>query len=261
MNNIIDAELKKILSDKTSGSAHLLSHLNNYFLRKHDNKKLNGKIIPILKNNFKSFENIQKYLQQIDSLIRRGKLTQDFFLTNADQHLLNEKIFSNALPFLQKKNIILTISNSWTVFELIKKLAHKNKKLEIIVCESRPKLEGRILASRLAKNRIKVSLITESMIARFVQKADAVLIGADAILRSGDVVNKVGSKTLAVLCKEFKKLFFVAADKSKFTAKSKFQQNEEDRKEIWLNTPKGISIKNFYFEVVPKSYITKIFTD
>ncbi|MCL6100690.1 MAG: translation initiation factor eIF-2B [Bacteroidetes bacterium] len=256
-----DASLKKILSDKTSGSGELLLKLNNYLSKKQKNVHGIQRLIPTLKKHFQSFENIQKYLLELNKLIRTGKLSSKFFLNSDKETRSNNKKFVNALPYFKRHKIVLTISNSRTVLELLKRIRKEKRNLEVIVCESRPKLEGRIMASALAKAGIKVLLITESMMGEYVQKSDAVLIGADTVLKNGDVVNKVGSKTLAILCKEFKKPFFVAADKSKFSMKNKFVQREEDGKEIWHGAPKNIALRNRYFEIIQKSYITKIFTD
>ena len=261
MGIISDVALKRILSDKTSGSGELLLKLNDYLSKKQENVQDIQRLIPMLKRHFQSFENIQKYLLELDKLIRRKKLSPEFFTNCSSKARSNNKIFVHALPYFKRHKIILTISNSRTVLELLKRIRKEKRNLEVMVCESRPKLEGRIMASSLAKVGIKVQLITESMMAEFVHKSDAVLIGADVVLKSGDVINKVGSKTLAILCKEFKKPFFIAADRSKFSGKNKFVQREEDRKEIWRHAPKNITIRNRYFEIIPKSYITKIFTD
>ena len=261
MEIISDAALKRILSDKTSGSGELLLKLNNYLSKKQVNVRNIQRLIPKLKKHFQSFENIQKYLLELNKLIRADKLSPEFFTNFSDKTRSSNKIFVNALPYFQRHKIVLTISNSLTVLELLKRIRKEKRNLEVIVCESRPKLEGRIMASSLAEVGIKVQLITESMMSEYVQKSDAVIIGADVILKNGDVVNKVGSKTLAILCKEFKKPFYIAADKSKFSKKNKFVQREELKNEIWRTAPKKILIVNRYFEIIPKTYITKIFTD
>ena len=73
-----------------------------------------------------------------------------------------DRIFANSLPYLKNKRSILTISNSKTVFEILRRLRTENCKL-LTVSESRPKLEGRILAKKLNKEKISVELITEAM--------------------------------------------------------------------------------------------------
>lgn len=259
METFGDDSLKKILSDKTSGSVELLRKLNNYFSKNRRSIDHIRKIIPKLKKHFPSFENIQRYLSELDRAALRGELLLQFFQKQKNETTSIGKMFVKVLPYIKDRKTILTISNSRTVFELLISLHKINKGLQVIVCESRPKLEGRIMSSRLAKAGIKVQLITDAMMAEYVQKCDAVLIGADIILKNGDVVNKVGSGTLAVLCKEFKKPFYVAADKSKLSKKNKFFQDSEDKNEIWPGAPKEIIIANRYFEIIPKKYIKKVF--
>jgi len=261
MNHNIDVRLKRILSDKTSGSVELLRKLNRYLALEQAKVEYIKKILPELKKHFSSFENIRKYLSELNKLVRAGKLYSGFFSKYTGNVNVHEKIFSSAFPSLKRCSIIMTISNSRTILEFLKRIQKEKTDLKVIVCESRPEFEGRIMAAALVKGGVKVQLITESMAAEYVQKSDAVIIGADVILKNGNVVNKVGSKTLSILCREYGKPFYVVADKSKFSSKNNFKQNKEDRKEIWRSAPKKISIKNYNFEIVPKSYVTNIFTD
>jgi len=92
-------------------------------------------------------------------------------------------------------------------------------------------------------------------------EADAAIIGTDVILKNGNVVNKVGSKSLALLCKEFNKPFYVVSTRSKKSTRINFKQIEENPDEIWNKKMKHLSTLNIYFEVVEKKYISRIFTD
>lgn len=72
--------------------------------------------------------------------------------------------------------------------------------ISVIVCESRPLCEGVVMAQRLAAAGLQVTLITDAQAGAFVEEADLVLLGADAVTPAG-VVNKVGSKLLALAAK------------------------------------------------------------
>jgi len=261
MNKKVETELNKILADKTSGSVELLERIN-FFLHKNYNQIPNKlSIISSLQQHFKSFENIQSYLKKLKLLIQQDSLSINFFKKfKINSSSTFNKIYSNALPFLKKKKTILTISNSTTVFETINRLPTKDK-LHLIICESRPKLEGRSLAKKLIHEKIKVELITEALAGNYIQKCDCVLIGADAILKNSNVVNKIGSLQLAILCRYYKKPFYVLADRSKFSSRMKSKQKKEDSDEVWKGAPKKMIIKNIYFEEIPKYLITKIITD
>jgi translation initiation factor eIF-2B subunit delta len=129
------------------------------------------------------------------------------------------------------------------------------------VCESRPKFEGRLLAEALAKSGIGTALITDAMMSLYVKEADAAIIGADLILSNGNVVNKVGSRLLALLCKEHKKPFYVLASKSKLSKEKIFKSKNENPDEVWTKKIKKLSISNIYFEEIEKNLISKIFTE
>jgi translation initiation factor 2B subunit (eIF-2B alpha/beta/delta family) len=99
------------------------------------------------------------------------------------------------------------------------------------------------------------------MMGLYIPKIDAAIIGADAVLINGNVVNKVGSKALALLCREYKKPFYAVAFRSKLSKKKIFQPMKDDQQEIWEKKVKNLSISNIYFEEIEKKLITKIFTD
>jgi len=262
MKKLVERELIEILSDKTSGSEDLLSLLNKFFIKNFSEVDDPLSLIQDLKIQFKSFQKIQDYLCRMSKAIAGGHMSLIFFeLYETDTINNYDRIIKKAFPFLKNKIRILTISNSRTVFEILKRLRSTNNRLNVIVSESRPKFEGRILAKKLLKEKIEVKLITEAMLAKYVQCCDCVLIGTDAVLKDNNVVNKVGSLQLAILCKHYDKPFYVVASKSKFSAKKYFQQHEEDTNEIWRNAPKKISINNLYFEIFPKRLITKLITE
>ena len=255
------SDYKRLITDKTSGSGDLLLKLNEFCKKYLPDIEHPLFFIEQAQKHFSSFQNIQEYLKRLKTTIKSKNGLHKFF----DEYRINnettyERIFINALPFLKNKKSILTISNSRTVYEIINKLSAVNS-VKLTICESRPKLEGRILAKKLAKRRIKIELITEAMASAYVSKCDCALIGADTILKDGSVVNKVGSLQLALLCKHYKKPFYVVAEKSKFSRNQKFIQKKELQDEIWKNSPKRITINNFYFEKIPGMLITKIFYD
>lgn len=261
MEKKVDYRLRKIFLDKTSGSTELLKQINIYFLKNYDKVPDKLATISSIRKHFRSFQNIQQYLKQLELRIQSRQLSEKFFDEfKCMSETTFDRIFANSLTYLENKRSILTISNSKTVFEILRRLRTENCKL-VTVSESRPKFEGRILAKKLVKENYKVRLITESLAVCYLKKCDCVLIGADTVLKNKDVVNKVGSLQLAVLSKYFKKPFYVVTNKSKFSSKNVFTQRKESPDEIWKNQSDKITIDNFYFEVIPSRLITKIITD
>jgi translation initiation factor eIF-2B subunit alpha len=91
------------------------------------------------------------------------------------------------------------------------------------------------------------------------KKPDKILIGADAILKTG-VINKVGSELLARIAKEEKIPFYIVSDSWKFT-NNKVPIEQRPLNEVWNKAPRNIKIKNPAFEFVHKKYISGIISE
>ncbi len=256
---MVNNKLQKILSDKTSGSTELLIELHNHLKDERRVLQLFPEIIDIVKKQLSSFHSIQTYLDEMKSYLNKEK-NLDVFFIKYDNKLQDPftNLFEKSKKSLHNFNRIITISNSKTVLEILTRLNKLNKNLNVIVCESRPKLEGRILVKKLLENNIPVELITEAMLFNKVRHCDAALIGADKILSNNDVINKVGSSLLALTCKNFNKPFFVVSLTSKVSKSIGFDQKRMPPDEIWRHSNKKLLIDNFYFEKIEKKYITKI---
>jgi translation initiation factor 2B subunit (eIF-2B alpha/beta/delta family) len=74
-------------------------------------------------------------------------------------------------------------------------------------------------------------------------------------------VNKVGSKILALLCRDYNKPIYVVASKSKVSRKNTFKNKKENPEEVLNNSIKNLSVSNIYFEEIDRKYITRIITD
>lgn len=260
---LVDKKFKKIVNDNTSGSSEILLELHNHLKNEKKLIALFPEIIELTKKQFKSFQNIQKYLNDMSLFLKKRKGLDNFF--DRYDHFFKKSLISlitNAKKNLNNYSSFITISNSNTVFEVLKEISLSKKNIKIFILESRPKLEGRILAKKLsALPKVKVYLITEAMMAGSLKKVDAAIIGADSILVTGDVINKIGSLQLALLCTEMNKPLYVVADKNKISRMRTFSQNKMPPGEIWRHKSKNLIVQNFYFEKVDKNLITEIITD
>jgi len=149
----------------------------------------------------------------------------------------------------------------------------QGKKVSVFVTETRPLLQGaRLTTWELKQEGIPVTLITDSMAGYFMQhrKIDCVIVGADRIAANGDVANKIGTYTLAVLAKENKIPFYVAAPTStidlSLSSGDKIPIEERSPEEVTHIqeapiAPEGIKAANPAFDITPYSYITAIITD
>lgn len=114
---------------------------------------------------------------------------------------------------------LLATGGYGTALGIVRTAIEKGKKVKVFADETRPLLQGaRLTTFELMDEGIDVTLITDSMAAYVMQKGlvNVVVVGADRISRNGDVANKIGTYGLAVLAKEHKIPFVVAAPLSTF---------------------------------------------
>jgi methylthioribose-1-phosphate isomerase len=147
------------------------------------------------------------------------------------------------------------------------------KKLRVFADETRPFLQGaRLTAWELLRDGIAVTLLTDGMSGFLMARGEinAVVVGADRIAANGDVANKVGTYTVAVLAREHRIPFYVAAPVSTIDLATPggagIPIEERPSREVThvgpvRLTPEGAKIRNPAFDVTPHEYLTAIFTE
>ena len=153
-------------------------------------------------------------------------------------------------------------------------VAHRaGKKLHVLVDETRPVLQGaRLTAWELQREGVPLTLITDNMAGYFMRQGriKAIFVGADRIAANGDVANKIGTYSVAVLASVHKIPFYVVAPIS--TIDLSLASGEhipvEQRKPEEVTTvkgieiaPSGVSVANPAFDITPNRYITAIITE
>jgi methylthioribose-1-phosphate isomerase len=152
--------------------------------------------------------------------------------------------------------------------------AWRDGKLEhAYAAETRPLLQGaRLTAWELQRDQIPYTLITDGMAAHFMRQGSisAVIVGADRIARNGDVANKIGTYSLAVLARAHRLPFIVAAPLSTFDANAPtgaaiaIEQRSPAEVTGFGGVPTaapGAAAANPAFDVTPAEYITAIVSD
>jgi ribose 1,5-bisphosphate isomerase len=157
---------------------------------------------------------------------------------------------------------IMTFSSSGSILAILKKARDEGKSFEAIVCESRPKLEGRVLARFLGNAQIPVTLIADAAMGTFVPKADLLLVGADSVSETS-FVNKIGTLCLCLLSKEYQVPLYVACERSKFISSDWLPSSisRGDPKEILEDELANVKAENPYFENVPLVYCQQVITN
>jgi methylthioribose-1-phosphate isomerase len=160
-----------------------------------------------------------------------------------------------------------------TALGVIRSAIDSGKKLHVFADETRPFLQGsRLTAWELMKDGIQTTLIADNMAGAMMRqgKIKAVIVGADSIAANGDVANKIGTYSVAVLAKEHGIPFYVAAPWS--TVDMNMPDGEgipiEQRsaREVTHHAgkqvaPEGVLVENPAFDVTPNKYLTAIITE
>jgi methylthioribose-1-phosphate isomerase len=167
----------------------------------------------------------------------------------------------------------LAAPDSGTALGVIIAAQKDGKNIAVLADETRPLLQGaRLTTWELKKAGVPVTLITDSMAGSLMRqgKVDCVITGADRIAANGDAANKIGTYTLAVLAKENKIPFYIAAPVSTIDPSLKTgdeipieERNAEEVTHLQGKpiAPDGINAANPAFDVTPNIYITAIITE
>ena len=156
---------------------------------------------------------------------------------------------------------------------IVRAAAEQGKRISVFADETRPFLQGaRLTAWELVRDGIQTTVITDSMSGSLMRdgRIDVIVVGADRVAANGDVANKIGTYTVAVLAKEHNIPFYVAAPVSTIDLSTPdgahIPIEERDRREIThlgssQLTPVGALIHNPAFDVTPHRLVTAIITE
>jgi methylthioribose-1-phosphate isomerase len=197
-----------------------------------------------------------------------------------DDVTTNKKLGKNGAEMIRKDEVILTHCNAGslatvsygTALGVLRAAYDMGKKIRVIATETRPVMQGsRLTAFELDHYGIDFSLIPDTAVGHLMSNGliDRVIVGADRILKSGHVYNKIGTYQVAALAKRHNIPFYVAAPSSTFDLRNKVGDvviEERNKNELMkmgnkLLAPKGIKIFNPAFDVTPPELITGIITE
>jgi methylthioribose-1-phosphate isomerase len=193
----------------------------------------------------------------------------------------NEAMGRNGAVLLPNSGGILTHCNAGalatagygTALGVIRAAVESGKKLNVFADETRPFLQGsRLTAWELMKDGIPTTLIADNMAGAMMRqgKIDAVIVGADRIAANGDVANKIGTYTVAILAKEHGIPFYVAAPISTVDLNtpdgSRIPIEQRASKEVThlagkQIAPDAVRVENPAFDVTPSKYVAAIITE
>ncbi len=161
-----------------------------------------------------------------------------------------------------------------TALGVIRAAWEAGKKIRVLADETRPVLQGaRLTAWELMQDQIPVTLITDNMAGTLMHQGliQGCIVGADRIAANGDVANKIGTYSVAVLAKAHGIPFYVAAPSSTIDMRTRSGKDIpiEQRNPLEVTAvhggrpvaPKGVEVLNPAFDVTPADLITAIITE
>jgi methylthioribose-1-phosphate isomerase len=194
---------------------------------------------------------------------------------------INEAIGRHGAPLVPDGKTVLTHCNAGalatagygTALGVIRAAVADGKKIDVFADETRPFLQGaRLTVWELQQDGIAATLITDNMAGHFLRsgRIGCVIVGADRIAANGDVANKIGTYSVAVLAKENGVPFYVAAPISTLdltlATGDAIPIEERPAREVThvfgvSVAPDGVAVQNPAFDVTPSRYVTAIVTE
>lgn len=166
---------------------------------------------------------------------------------------------SNCFSFCLQR--ILTHSRSRVVLEALKLAANSNKRFHVYV--TRGDNTGAQMVYDLQKAGIECTLILDSAIGYIMETVDMVLVGAEGVVESGGIINRIGSYTIALCAREMKKPFYVLAESFKFLRLYPLNQRDLPNEYKYSKNLSDADLKKAdpLVDYTPPAYITLLFTD
>jgi methylthioribose-1-phosphate isomerase len=230
---------------------------------------------------------IRRMQQKFDSVAQQGVHQIKTALVEEAQKMLLEDIAANqamgrhGAMLMPNSGGVLTHCNAGalatcgygTALGVIRAAIDSGKKIHVFADETRPFLQGsRLTAWELMKDGIQTTVIADNMAGAMMRqgKIKAVVVGADRIAANGDVANKIGTYSVAVLAREHAIPFYVAAPWSTVDMSTPTGEEipieQRSHKEVTHHAgkqvaPDGVQVENPAFDVTPNKYVTAIVTE
>lgn len=236
---------------------------------------------PTAVNLFWALERVMEKAKRAKTVEDAKKAVLDEALKMSEEDVeANRHMGANGAKIFRDGDVVLTHCNAGslatvaygTALGVIRAARESGKRLSVIATETRPVMQGsRLTAFELQHDGIDVSLIPDTAVGHMMAKSaiKRVIVGADRVLRSGHVFNKIGTYQVAILARRHRVPFYVAAPLSTFDFESSpeeviIEERSVDevvkvgKKRI---APKGVRIFNPAFDMTPPELITGIITE
>lgn len=188
-----------------------------------------------------------------------GRAAGDFERKQAG---LAQRVADHTLPLLIPDVRVLTMSASSTVLAALLAAQREGLHPRVMALESRPMLEGRLLAEKLAANGIPVTLMVDAAMHAAVAEADVVLVGVDGMAPQG-VVGKLGAASLALVAREAGVPLYALADRQKVwpVGVGAPVMRRRSPVEVWAEAPETVRVSNRYFDLTAWPLVAGVVTE
>ena len=185
-------------------------------------------------------------------------------------HLLKEskrKVIQYGAHRIKKGSTIMTHCHSSLSTGIILEAHKQGKEIQVFCTETRPRYQGRITAKELVEAGIPTTQVVDSAMRWVINRhdVDIIITGADSITSQGTVINKIGTRLLALAAREMDIPFYSAINLLKYDPETSIGKLSEiemrESKEIWENPPKGLNFLNPAFETVSHELIDGIISE
>jgi ribose 1,5-bisphosphate isomerase len=199
-------------------------------------------------------ENYEKKMKKLAELVSSASRK---FLKDLEDS--KERIAEIGARRIRDRSVVFTHCHSSTVTYLLEKARHEGKNFEVICTETRPLFQGKTTAKEMLSLGVKTTMIVDSAARYFMNQANLVIVGSDAITSEGNVINKIGTSMIALAAHEARTPFYVVSELLKFDPATIYGDYEkiEERSpaEIWKDPPRGLIIRNPAFDVTRRDFI------
>ena len=236
---------------------------------------------PTAVNLFWALERVMKKARSQNNIksIKDAVLSEALKMAEEDINT-NKQMGSFGSALIDDGDAVLTHCNAGalatvaygTALGVLRAAKDQGKRINVIATETRPVLQGaRLTAFELKHDGIDVSVAPDTAIGSLMSRRmiKKVIVGADRVLRTGHVFNKIGTYQVAILANRHNIPFYVAAPLSSFDLKSDPDQvtiEERSFDEVTSiggkrTVPKGVRVFNPAFDITPPELISGIITE
>lgn len=236
---------------------------------------------PTAVNLFWALERVMEKAKRAKTVEDAKKAVLDEALKMSEEDVeANRQMGANGAKMFRDGDVVLTHCNAGslatvaygTALGVIRAARESGKRLSVIATETRPVMQGsRLTAFELQHDGIDVSLIPDTAVGHMMAKSaiKRVIVGADRVLRTGHVFNKIGTYQVAILASRHRVPFYVAAPLSTFDFESSPEEVMIEERSVdevvkvgkKRIAPKGVRIFNPAFDMTPPELITGIITE